>query len=206
MQRLLIATRNRHKTAEFAQILDGLAVVEDLHSHPGLPEIEETGTTFLENAILKAEAASLHLSHLGVSGAETWVLADDSGLAVDALGGAPGVYSARYAGEQASDAENLRLLLQRMEGQTASTARTARFHCAIAIAQGGALRATFEGTCEGTLATAPTGGGGFGYDPAFIPVGETRSFAEISAAEKNAISHRAAAMREALAWLRQALG
>jgi len=196
MQRLLIATRNRHKTAEFAQILDGLAVVGDLHSHPDLPEIEETGSTFLENAILKAEAASRHV------GAETWVLADDSGLAVDALGGAPGIYSARYAGEKAGDAANLRLLLERMEGKSE---RAARFHCAIAVARGGTVRASFEGICEGSLATAPTGEGGFGYDPAFIPTGDTRSFSEISAAEKNAISHRAVAMRQALAWLRQAL-
>jgi len=200
MQRLLIATRNRHKTAEFARMLDGLATVEDLHSHPDLPEIEESGSTFLENAVLKAEAASRHISRH--SGAATWVLADDSGLAVDALGGAPGIYSARYAGEKAGDAANLRLLLERMEGKSE---RAARFHCAIAVARGGTVRASFEGICEGSLATAPTGEGGFGYDPAFIPTGDTRSFSEISAAEKNAISHRAVAMRQALAWLRQAL-
>ncbi len=170
--------------------------LEDLTAHPDFPEIEEHGTTFEENATLKAAAASQWLGH-GVL-----VLADDSGLAVDALGGAPGVRSARFAGSKATDADNIALLLNRLQG-VPGPERTARFHCVIAIAEAGRVLATFEGRCEGTILEAPRGEGGFGYDPVFQPVGSTLSFAELGPEAKNAISHRAKALQPALAWLKR---
>ena len=194
MHRLLLATRNRHKTGELAALLGPGFQVEDLSAHPDMPEIEETGATFAENAALKALAASRHF------GDGVLVLADDSGLEVDALGGAPGVRSARYAGEGASDRQNLDLLLERLGG---NPQRNARFRCAIAIAQNGALAATFDGACEGRIITQPRGGNGFGYDPVFVPEGESLTFAELPAEVKNRLSHRAKATGLALAWLRK---
>ena len=193
MHRLLIATRNRHKTVELSSLLGATFCVEDLTAHPELPDVEETGETFLDNAILKALAASRHF------GGELLVLADDSGLAVDALEGAPGVRSARFAGEKATDRANLELLLQRLTGVAQ---RSARFRCVIAVAQGGELKASFEGACEGTIIEAPRGENGFGYDPVFVPAGETQTFAELPAEVKNRLSHRAKATQLALAWLR----
>lgn len=194
MRRLLIATRNRHKTAELAALLANRFSVEDLTTAPGLPEVEETGATFAENAALKAVEISRALP-------DRLVMADDSGLEVDALGGAPGVISARYSGEGATDAKNLALLLKNMTGQTD---RAARFRCVIALARGGELLASFDGTCEGTLTDKAHGSEGFGYDPIFRPEGETRTFAELSAGEKNAISHRARALAKAGEWLAMA--
>ena len=193
MHRLLIATRNLHKTGELAAMLGSDFCVEDLTAHPGLPEVEETGETFLDNAILKALGASRHFA------GEQLVLADDSGLEVDALEGAPGVRSARYSGEGATDRSNLALLLARMAGVTQ---RSARFRCVIAVAQGGELKASFAGACEGKIIEAPQGESGFGYDPVFVPAGETATFAELPAEVKNRLSHRAKAMQSALAWLR----
>lgn len=193
MHRLLIATRNRHKTGELATLLGPAFCVEDLTAHPDFPEVEETGETFLDNATLKAVAASRHF------GGEALVLADDSGLEVDALKGAPGVRSARFAGEGATDRANLDLLLARLTGVTL---RSARFRCVIAVAQGGELKASFDGACEGTIIDAPRGENGFGYDPVFVPSGETQTFAELPAEVKNRLSHRAKAMQLALAWLR----
>lgn len=191
MRRLLIATRNRHKTAELASLLAGRFTVEDLTTAPELPEVEETGSTFAENAVLKAVEISRALP-------DRLIMADDSGLEVDALGGAPGVYSARYSGEGATDAKNLALLLENMTGKPE---RTARFRCVIALARGGELLASFDGTCEGMLTEEARGTDGFGYDPIFCPEGETRTFAELSAGEKNAISHRARALAKAGEWL-----
>ncbi|MEI7958151.1 MAG: RdgB/HAM1 family non-canonical purine NTP pyrophosphatase [Verrucomicrobiota bacterium] len=193
MHRLLLATRNRHKTSELAALLGAEFQVEDLTTHPELPEVEETGVTFLENATLKALAASRHF------GADVLVLADDSGLEVDALGGAPGVRSARFAGPGATDADNTALLLARLEN---ATERTARFRCVIAVARGGELAASFEGACEGRIIDAPRGCEGFGYDPVFVPEGDSKTFAELPAEMKNRISHRAKATGQALAWLR----
>ncbi len=195
MQRLLIATRNGHKTREIAEMLGSDFAVEDLNAHPDFPETAETGETFRDNAILKAEAASLHFDH------EAVVMADDSGLEVDALGGAPGVRSARFAGEKASDRENLALLLSKLEG-VESEGRSARFHCVIALAQAGKTLATFDGACEGSILEETKGEGGFGYDPVFAPTGETLTFAELPPATKNRISHRAQALGQALAWLK----
>ena len=193
MPRLLIATRNRHKTGELAALLGADFQVEDLTMHPDMPEIDETGVTFLENAALKALGASHYF------GGDLLVLADDSGLEVDALGGAPGVRSARFAGPKAGDRENTALLLARL-GE--ATERAARFRCVIAIAKGGALAASFEGACEGRILDAPRGCEGFGYDPVFVPEGHTQTFAELPAEVKNGISHRARAMQDALDWLR----
>lgn len=193
MHRLFLATRNRHKTSELAALLGAEFQVEDLTTHPELPEVEETGVTFLENATLKAVAASAHF------GDAVLVLADDSGLEVDALGGAPGVRSARFAGPGATDRDNTALLLSKLENVAE---RKARFRCVIAIARGGVLAASFDGACEGRIIDAPRGCEGFGYDPVFVPEGDTKTFAELPAQEKNRISHRAKATRQALVWLR----
>lgn len=190
MPRLLIATRNAHKTAEIAAILGDHFTVEDLSAHPDLPEVEETGTTFEENAALKAVAISQQFP-------DRLFMADDSGLETDALGGAPGVRSARYSGEGATDEKNLQLLLENLRGKSD---RTARFRCVIVIARGGKVLASFSGSCEGRIVDAPRGTDGFGYDPIFVPEGESRSFAELTAGEKNTMSHRARAMAQAVAW------
>jgi len=187
--RLLAATKNRNKLQEMRAILHHLGVeligTDDI---PGLPDdVPEDGTTFRENALLKAQAYSM--------ASKLWALADDSGLEVDALDGAPGVHSARYAGEPCNNEANNRLLLRNL---TDIADRTARFRCAIALATPDGRSWCVEGRCEGTIATTPAGGGGFGYDPLFIPQGYTQTFAELPAALKNTISHRAAALAEAL--------
>ena len=186
MHQLLLATRNSHKTREFAEILGEGFEVRDLANAVELPLVEETGLTFLANATLKAVETSKHFQDL--------VVADDSGLEVDALGGAPGVYSARYAGEHASDTANVAKLL----GELAACApgvRSARFRCSLAVAQAGMLLETFDGVIEGTIVDAPRGRGGFGYDPVFQPLGYDQTFGELPSAEKNRISHRAQAIR-----------
>jgi len=197
MVRLLLATRNAHKTREFAEILGNDFQVSDLSSVRGAPEIKETGGSFAENAILKAVAASQLRSALG-----GLVVADDSGLEVDALHGAPGIYSARYAGENASDEANVDKLLRELSRQNVpASKRTARFRCVIALARAGKLLGTFEGLVEGAIVDLPRGRNGFGYDPIFAPEGFERTFAELPAEIKNKISHRAKAitrLREAL--------
>lgn len=197
MAALLIATRNRHKTGEIAAMLGTAFRVEDLGSRPGFPEVEETGATFQENAILKAVGISKHAVAAG--GGNLLVLADDSGLEVDALGGAPGVLSARYSGEGATDAKNLELLLLNLAG---AEVRSARFRCAMAVAVAGELLAVFDGVCEGRIIDSPRGGGGFGYDPVFVPEGETLTFSELSPEIKNRMSHRARALEQTIEWLR----
>ncbi len=185
--RLIIATRNRHKVEELQALLGvpGLELVcaVDL---PGAPEVEEDGATFEANAAKKALALARF--------AGGWALADDSGLEVDALGGAPGVQSARYAGPSARDADNLAKLIAVMAGRPD---RRARFRCVLALAGPGGAVHTVAGACEGRLIEQPRGAGGFGYDPLFVPDGHTRTFAEMPAAEKNALSHRARAVAEA---------
>lgn len=193
--KLLVATRNGHKTGEIGAMLGSAWSVEDLTGRPELPEPEETGATFEENARIKALAAS-------VAFPELLVLADDSGLEVDALGGAPGIYSARYAGKQSSDEDNRQHLLaelsrRRLEGADLS----ARFRCAMALARGGEILRTFEGRVEGRLILKPAGAGGFGYDPLFIPEGYDRTLGELDAAIKNQISHRSKALALAVQWL-----
>lgn len=186
MHQLLLATRNPHKTREFAEILGTEFDVRDLAGAVELPVVEETGLTFEANAILKAVEASKHFQGL--------IVADDSGLEVDALNGAPGIYSARYAGEHASDTGNVAKLL----GELAACApgvHSARFRCSLALAQAGEVLETFDGVIEGTIVDVQRGQAGFGYDPVFQPHGYGQTFGELSSAEKNRISHRAQAIR-----------
>ena len=191
--KLLIATRNKGKMRELRQLLGGvpheIASLDDL----GIAdEIEETGATFEENAALKAEGYSL------LSGLLT--LADDSGLEVDALGGAPGVRSARYAGAEASDADRVSLLLKNLEGTRADD-RTARFRCVIAISAPGERTRLYSGVCEGRIAAEPRGDNGFGYDPVFDFPELGMTMAELPSERKNAVSHRARAAKKAAAAL-----
>jgi XTP/dITP diphosphohydrolase len=188
---LLLATRNQHKTREVAQLLGDEFQIIDL-AGVAIGKIEETGNSFAENATLKAIAVS--------KGRELRVIADDSGLEVEALGGAPGIYSARYAGENASDTDNVDKLLRELRN-VPDEKRSARFRCVIALAQNGTVLGTFEGVVEGTIVDLPRGTNGFGYDPVFQPSGFAQTFAEMPASLKNKISHRAkaiAALREAL--------
>lgn len=199
IKRLVVATGNAHKTEEIRAMLgDLVGEVADLRAHPEVGEIDETGASFLENATLKALGAA------GVLGGETWVLADDSGLEVDALDGAPGVYSARYSGAGATDASNREKLLAELARAGArGKARAGRFRCVLVLARGGEVVASFEGSCEGVIANREWGGGGFGYDPLFIPEGECATFGELSAEVKNSMSHRARALEGLKAWLRE---
>ena len=188
MQQLIVASRNVHKTHEIQRILGPDFAVRDLSEHPEIPETVEHGKTFEENAVIKATAASRELSRL--------VIADDSGLEVDALGGAPGIYSARYAGQSASDKQNIdKLLIELARTRVRQDQRSARFRCILAIAQSGELLGTFEGTVEGTIVERASGSHGFGYDPIFVPNGFGQTFAELPAELKNRISHRAQATR-----------
>jgi len=194
---ITIATRNSHKTREIQNILGDEFTVRDLSEIDNAPEIAETGATFEQNAILKSVGISRYVGGL--------VLADDSGLEVDALGGAPGVYSARYAGEKVTDTENVRKLLGELaktEHETKSA--SARFRCVIAISRAGELLGTFTGSVEGTIVNAPRGARGFGYDPVFVPNGFKQTFGELSAATKDRISHRARALAAAIPFLRAA--
>ena len=193
--KLIIASNNAHKVREIRQILGG--VFTDMHTlkEAGLSiEVVEDGATFVENAVKKAEEV------LAAAPGYDAALADDSGLIVDALGGAPGVYSARYAGEQHDDADNNRKLMSDMAGVPRAQ-RTCRFASAVALARRGRPTVTAEGACEGLLLDAPRGENGFGYDPYFLYEPAGRSFAELSADEKNAVSHR----RRALEALKAAL-
>lgn len=193
MRTLLIATRNAHKTGEIRALLGPAWQVEDLSAHPALPEVDETAETFAGNAALKALSASSRLP--GV-----WVLADDSGLEVDALDGAPGVISARYSGPGATDASNRAKLLAALH-EVPGERRTARFRCAMALALDGTLRAEFDGRVEGRILAEERGQGGFGYDCLFAPAGHTETFGELSAEVKNTLSHRARALEQAVAFL-----
>lgn len=194
---LYLATGNAHKVEELAQLLRELPVqVRSALELGGMPAVEETGDTFAANAALKARA----LAPLAPRG--SWVLADDSGLCVDALGGKPGIHSARYAGPGAEAAANNARLLRELQG-VAEAERTARFVCVLCLVPGGGGDPQFmEGTCEGWILDAPRGAGGFGYDPLFRPVGERGSFAEMGEQAKHALSHRGAAIRLLANWLR----
>ena len=197
--RLILATRNAHKTREFAALVGSGYAIRDLTAVAAeVPPVEETGSTFEENAILKALAASRALPGL--------VVADDSGLEVAALGGEPGVYSARYAGENATDEANTARLLAALDAIGAEgPARAARFVCVIALAERGEVVRVFTGAIDGRISGLVRGAGGFGYDPVFVPNEFDRTFAELGEAEKNKVSHRARAiaqLRDYLARLR----
>jgi XTP/dITP diphosphohydrolase len=197
IRNLLIATSNPGKVAELASMLNGLNFriigFSDLTGTP--PIVEETGSTFQENALLKAEY------YHRLTGLLT--LADDSGLEVDALGGRPGVYSARYGSEGMSSAEQIELLLDEMK-DIPDEQRTARFVCSVAIVEisaGKEIKQLFEGRCEGLIARQVRGSGGFGYDPIFIDEKTGRTFAELTPEEKAARSHRGKALQQAREFL-----
>jgi len=193
-EQLLVATRNRGKIAEFARLLKNLPVRTLGLDEVGITlEVEEIGATFSENADLKA----VNYARL----ANLLTIADDSGLVVDALGGAPGVHSARYAGPKATDSERIEKLLSKLYGVPESE-RTARFVCSISIAAGdGTIVYRSEAICEGRIAHEPCGHGGFGYDPIFVPEAHTQTFAELPSEVKNQISHRARATVSAVRFL-----
>ena len=186
--RIAIASGNPGKIREIRSICADWPVewiTADEHEGPW-PDVEETGTTYLENARLKARAVAEDVGVLAV--------ADDSGIEVDALGGAPGPRSARYAGEGATDEENLRMLIRAVAGVPAA-GRTARYRCVATLAWPNGGEVWAEGTCEGTLLSKPRGTGGFGYDPIFVPAGWDETMAELPAQEKDRISHRGRAFR-----------
>ena len=187
---LVIATRNAHKTQEIREMIGDRYKVLDVNDFPALPAVDETGTTFLENATLKAVAISGEVTGL--------VLSDDSGLEVDALGGAPGVWSSSYGGEEGNHLKNNARLMVEMAGKSD---RAARFRCTMVLAKGGQVLADFSGTVEGRILEQPYGAGGFGYDPLFAPEGHDRSFAELGAEVKNALSHRGRALAQVVEWL-----
>jgi len=199
-QRLILATRNAHKVAELRAILAdaGLAVeTVGADSYPEIPDVKETGVTFAENALLKARTLA--------DATQLPAVADDSGLCVDVLGGAPGIFSARWAGRHGDDEANLDLLLAQLADISAPH-RGAHFACAAALALPDGTQRVAEGRLFGTLRHAPAGDGGFGYDPILQPDGETRTCAELSPEEKNAISHRGKAFRELAPMVAELLG
>lgn len=195
MNSIFIATRNKGKVNDFQKLFSSYQIeVKSLLDNLDLPDVEETGSTFEENAALKAETIAAHL--------QTPVLADDSGLMVDVLDGRPGIYSARYAGEEKSDLENLKKVLQELE-EVSDEARTARFVCVLAVAIPNQQTLFKKGFCEGEIAKHPKGDNGFGYDPIFIPNGYNKTMAELSQEEKNKISHRHQALLQLDSWLKE---
>lgn len=190
MTTLTIATRNAHKTREIRELLGQACKVRDLSTLPAMPVISEDGTTLAENATLKALGIARLVDGL--------ILADDSGLEVDLLGGAPGVFSARYAGADATDQQNIEKLQKEWQNRSASGSDrpAARFRCVMVLARAGEFICAVEGVVEGTIVDPPRGLGGFGYDPVFQPVGYDRTFGELPAEIKNQISHRARAIEK----------
>jgi len=191
---ILIATRNPGKLGEMTALFSASGLeFAGLADFPEIGEIEETGATFAENAALKAKGYAVL--------AGRFAIADDSGLEVDSLGGAPGVLSARYGGAGASDADRIVKLLKELD-ETTESGRSARFVCAIAVADPkGKVVALEEGICRGRIGATPSGSGGFGYDPVFLPEGYDLTFAELSEEIKNRISHRAVAAAKIMRYL-----
>jgi XTP/dITP diphosphohydrolase len=191
---LLLATGNQYKAREFRELLGHDFRLHDLRAFPEITMAAETGSTFAENAILKAATISKQQP--------MFVIADDSGLEVDALDGAPGIFSARYSGQHGNDERNIEKLLGELKRRNVPPNHcSAQFRCVIALARDGKLLGTFEGTVAGVIVDPPRGRGGFGYDPIFQPTGFDLTFAEMNAGSKNKISHRGkaiAALREAL--------
>ncbi len=200
MTRIVLATRNAGKITELRAILAEAGLAHGLvgaEEFPEVPDVKETGVTFAENALLKAHALARATGLPAV--------ADDSGLCVDVLNGAPGIFSARWAGRHGDDRANLDLLLAQLS-DIAEEHRGAHFACAAALALPDGTERVVEGRLEGTLRVAPAGSGGFGYDPILQPLGETRTCAELTADEKNAISHRGKAFRALAPVVRDLLG
>lgn len=194
MKSIIVATKNQGKAADFRQMLTPYGIdVQTLLDFPeAMPDVEETGTTFHENAQLKAEQIASLL--------QMPVIADDSGLVIDALEGRPGIYSARYAGEPTDDCLNYEKVLKEMK-DVPEAERTARFVCVLAFAQPGKATIYREGKCEGVIGTTAKGEHGFGYDPIFIPAGYHETMAELEQAKKNTLSHRYHALVAFQAWL-----
>ena len=189
MDRVVLATRNAHKIVEVERIFSDAGVRAEIlgtEAFADLPDIAETGSTFAQNALIKARAVC---AHTGLP-----AMADDSGLSVDALNGMPGIFSARWAGTHGDDAANLRLVLDQLT-DVPDNRRSAAFHCAAALVTPEGDERICEGVLEGQIVRKPRGSNGFGYDPIFVPIGHTRTTAEMSPAEKDAISHRGQAFR-----------
>lgn len=188
MKQLIVATGNSHKVAEFESLLAGCGFeVCSAAVCGGMPEVVEDGDSFAANAALKARALKV------IAPDSAWVVSDDSGLEVDALDGAPGIYSARYAGDSASDGENLDKLLRELKG-VSLTERTARFRCVLCLIDAEGVEHYFDGSCEGRIAPSSSGNQGFGYDPAFVPNGYLQTFGELGDSVKSKLSHRALAV------------
>ena len=197
--KLLVATRNVGKLKELEELLADLPVqLQSLNKLTNVVEAEETGATFAENAVLKAQSYALQTG--------LWAVADDSGLEVEALNGAPGVFSARYAGDNADDEERIEKLLKEIK-KTQDRERRARFVCAMAISdEKGEIKFIAEGVCNGTIALTASGTNGFGYDPIFTPDGFSATFGELSGGIKRQISHRARATEKIIQYLRGIYG
>ncbi|MEF2292724.1 MULTISPECIES: XTP/dITP diphosphatase [Virgibacillus] len=188
MKKIIIATKNKGKAKEFKELFAAYELEAiSLNELDGIPDVEETGSTFKENAALKVEQIASVLS--------LPVIADDSGLMIDALDGKPGVYSARYAGEDKSDQANIDKVLTELHN-VPEVKRTAHFICVLAVAIPGSATTYYTGYCHGRIAHSPIGKNGFGYDPIFIPKGFQQTMAQLSQEEKNAISHRRNALKE----------
>lgn len=191
---IVLATRNRKKVDELTRMFAGCDVIfRTLDDYPDCPEVVEDGRTFRQNAIKKAVQIARHTGCLA--------LADDSGLEVDSLGGAPGVFSARYAGKGASDSRNMKKVLTEMKDIDNPRRRAARFVCCIALALPDGRCKTFTGSVRGTIGKQPRGSRGFGYDPIFYPLGHERTFAEMAGNEKDDISHRGKAMKKLYSYI-----
>ena len=190
MIKTIVASGNVHKLDEFKSLLSGTQFeLVPANSFGGMPSVEESGETFRENALIKA------LSLKAMVPSDFGVLSDDSGLEVDHLQGAPGVYSARYAGTNATDAENVEKLLDVLK-DVPNDLRTARFRCVLCWLNETGAAHYFEGTCEGRILEQARGGSGFGYDPIFVPQGYEQSFGELGESIKSKMSHRALALRQ----------
>lgn len=188
MKEIIVATKNRGKALDFIGMFEPLGFeVKTLHDYDEIKDVEETGTTFEENAVIKAEVVAKRLGKI--------VIADDSGLIVDALNGEPGIYSARYAGEHKDDEANIDKVLKKLKS-VPDHERTARYYCALALAFPDGRTTTVNGTCEGIIRHERRGTNGFGYDPIFYMNELGKTMAEITLEEKNQISHRAEAMRK----------
>jgi len=195
VKEIVVATRNRRKLEEIGRITGEMGItLRTLEEFPACPEVVEDGETFRDNALKKARETS---AFTGLA-----ALADDSGLEVDALKGEPGVYSARYAGKDATDADNVKKLLSKLSSCT--DGRAARFRCVLAFVTPDGLEEVFDGKVEGSIGTVERGHNGFGYDPVFFPQGYDRTFAEMSAGEKDGMSHRGRALEKFGQYLRQA--
>jgi XTP/dITP diphosphohydrolase len=195
MKQLIVATGNAHKVEEFETLLAGCGFkLCSAGICGGMPPVVEDGGSFAVNAAIKARALRAQAS------ADAWIVADDSGLEVDALNGAPGIYSARYAGERASDADNVEKLLKALQA-VPTAERRARFRCVLCLIDPDGEEHFFDGVCEGHIAGAPQGASGFGYDPVFLPEGHDATFAELGEVVKAKLSHRARAVQDLRAFL-----